>query len=531
MADSAPTDSGTPSGDAVGFVPTAPPDEGFAYRYHPDELTTAAQIVTDPEWAGLEPDDFETGERGKVRLAGRLMLRRGQGKVVFGVLQDGSGTAVEVEPHDAGDEVDGVDAAVRTDRVQLLAQAGNAEQGQPPTEDFDSFKKLNIGDWIGVEGTVGTTKRGQLSVRVDSWGLLASTHIGFPDKFHGIGDPDLRYRQRYVDLWVTPEAADGFRMRSAIMSGTRRFLEDREFIEVETPIFHPIPGGAAARPFTTYHNALDLELYLRVAPELYLKRLIVGGLPRVFELARVFRNEGLSTRHNPEFTMLELYQAYADYTDMMEITESLVTHLAEELTGSLVVDTDGRALDLSGPWPRRKLADLVSEAVGRGVGIETPIAELRTLCDTHAVAHTDADGPGKLLLELYEKLVEHTLWDPTFVTDYPIEVSPLSREHRSEAGLVERFELIVAGRELANAFSELADPDEQRRRFEAQALLAEAGDDEAMVVDADYLRALSYGMPPAGGLGIGMDRLVMLLIGTTTIRDVILFPTLRPEQG
>jgi len=302
-------------------------------------------------------------------------------------------------------------------------------------------------------------------------------------------------------------------------------------MEVETPVFHPIPGGALARPFVTHHNALDQDMYLRIAPELYLKRLVVGGFERVFEIARVFRNEGLSPRHNPEFTMLELYQAYGDWTDMMSITENLVAHLATELCGGTTITYQGRELNLSVPWKRATLAELVEEQIGRPIGIDTPIDELRVLCDEHEVPWRDSYGPGKLLLELYEKTAESAQWDPVFVTEYPIEVSPLARPHRELAGMTERFEAIVAGRELCNAFSELVDPDDQRERFEAQAAEKAAGDDEAMSVDEDYLRALEYGLPPTGGLGIGIDRLVMLLADAGTIRDVVLFPTLRPEQG
>jgi lysyl-tRNA synthetase, class II len=322
-----------------------------------------------------------------------------------------------------------------------------------------------------------------------------------------------------------------FQARSRIMSETRRFLEDRGFVEVETPLLHPIPGGALARPFVTHHNALDLDLYLRIAPELYLKRLVVGGFERVFELGRVFRNEGLSTRHNPEFTMLELYQAYADYGDMMALTEELVAHLAREVTGSTVVMYGDREVDLTPPWTRATLTDLVEQHAGVRIDVRMPVDELRRIATDHGVDVDEAWGPGKLVLEIYEKTTEAELWGPVFVTDYPKEVSPLARDHRELPEMVERFEPIVAGRELGNAFSELVDPDEQRRRFEDQARAKAGGDAEAMVVDDDYLRALEYGLPPTGGLGIGMDRLVMLLTDTHTIRDVVLFPTLRPEQG
>ena len=467
--------------------------EGFDQPYTYDVDATAAGLAE--QHGGLEPGT-ETGT--VVSVAGRLMLRRVQGKLAFGTLADSTG------------------------RIQLFAPSRT-------TPDFDHFCQLNLGDWIGVRGEVMTTRRGELSVRVDGWTLLAPTTRVFPDKFHGISDVDLRYRQRYVDLWVTEEARRTFRLRSRLLSLTRRFMEDAGYLEVETPVFHPIPGGATATPFTTHHNALDMELYLRIAPELYLKRLVVGGFEKVFEVARVFRNEGISNRHNPEFTMLECYEAYGDYETHMALTEQLVAHLAEELCGSTTVTYDGREVDLSAPWPRATMAELTSRQVGADVSVHTPVEELRTHCDTHDVPWEDAWGPGKLLLELYEKTTEHTLWDPVFVVDYPAEVSPLSRAHREDPALVERFEGIVVGRELCNGFSELTDPVEQARRFGEQAAMRDAGDDEAMAVDHDYLRALEYGLPPTVGLGIGIDRLVMLLADVHTIRDVVLFPTLRPE--
>lgn len=316
-----------------------------------------------------------------------------------------------------------------------------------------------------------------------------------------------------------------------MMSLTRSFLEARGAIEVETPMFHPIPGGANARPFTTHHNALDLDLYLRVAPELYLKRLTVAGFEKVFEIGRVFRNEGVSTRHNPEFTMLELYEAYADYEDIMQLVEELVEYLAVELTGSTILKIDGQELDVARPWRRATMVELIEEAIGTTLSLDTPLDELRAVAADHEVPIKESYGPGKLILEIYEKTTESALWGPVYVTDYPIEVSPLSREHRSEAGMTERFEAILAGRELCNGFSELIDPEQQRLRFEEQAAQNASGDDEAMLVDEDYLRALEYGLPPTGGVGIGMDRLAMLLTGTTSIRDVVLFPTLRPEQN
>jgi lysyl-tRNA synthetase, class II len=456
---------------------------------------TAEAAELQKQFASLEDG---TESETVVSIAGRMMLRRVQGKLAFGTLQDSSG------------------------RIQLFAPAKT-------TPEFEDFCARALGDWLGVRGTVMKTRRGEVSVRVDEWCLLAEAKRQFPDKWHGLTDTDTRYRQRYVDLWVSEDSRKAFQVRSEVMSLSRRWLEERGFMEVETPVFHPIPGGAAARPFVTHHNALDEDFYLRIAPELYLKRLIAGGFERVFEMARVFRNEGLSPRHNPEFTMLELYQAYADYNDIMELVEDLVAHLATEIHGTTSLTYGDRELELGGPWRRASLCSLLSEQLGEQVSLETGRERLVELCEIHEVPVEDAYGPGKLLLELYEKTTEATLWGPIFVTDYPKEVSPLSRDHRDQPGMTERFEAIVAGRELCNAFSELVDPVEQRARFEDQARLIESGDAEAMAVDEDYLRAMEYGLPPTGGLGIGMDRLVMLLTGVTTIRDIILFPTLRPE--
>ena len=388
-----------------------------------------------------------------------------------------------------------------------------------------------MGDWIGATGEVVKTRKGELSVKVATWTMLAEARRSFGDKWKGLTDVDLRYRQRYADLWANEESRRTLLLRSQVLSWTRRWLEDRGFVEVETPVFHPILGGAHARPFITHHNALDVDLYLRVAPELYLKRLVVGGFEKVFEIARVFRNEGLSTRHNPEFTMLELYQAYADYTDMMALVEELVSGLAQELLGTTDLVYGGRSLSLGAPWQRATMTDLIALHVGVEVDLDTPLAELRRIATGAGVPVDESWGPGKLILEIYEKTTESELWGPIFVMDYPKEVSPLARDHRSRPGWVERFEPIVAGRELGNAFSELTDPDEQRARFEDQARAGAAGDEEAMGVDEDYLRALEYGLPPAGGLGIGIDRLVMLLSGAEAIRVVLAFPSLRPDQG
>jgi lysyl-tRNA synthetase, class II len=438
----------------------------------------------------------ETGV--EVTVAGRLMLRREQGRLAFGQLRDSSGS------------------------IQLFA-------GAAWTDDFDGFKKLSLGDWIGATGEVVATRTGELSVKVRSWVPLAEARRSFGDKWKGVSDTDLRYRQRYVDLWANESSRATMLLRSRMVSLMRRWLEDRGFVEVETPVFHPVPGGATARPFVTHHNALAMDLYLRIAPELYLKRLVVGGFEKVFEVARVFRNEGLSTRHNPEFTMLELYQAYADYHDIMALVEEMVSYLATTLLGTTSLVYAGRDLDLAVPWRRATMSDLILEHTGAEVDVDIPVSEVRSTAQSLDVPFLDSWGPGKLMLEIYEKTTEASLWGPIFVCDYPKEVSPLTRDHRSRPGLVERFEPIVAGRELGNAFSELIDPDEQRARFEDQARARAAGDDEAMGVDEDYIRALEYGLPPTGGLGIGIDRLAMVLSGAEAIRDVILFPTLRPE--
>lgn len=474
-------------------IPQSPECPEIPYRF--ERTATAAQLAaTHAELAAGE----ETGV--KVSVAGRLMLRREMGKLAFGELRDSSGS------------------------IQLFA-------GAKWTDRFAEFTHLSLGDWIGATGDVVRTRTGELSVKVTGWVLLAPTRRSFGDKWRGIADVEVRYRQRYADLWANEGTRRTLLLRSQAISALRRYLEDRDFVEVETPVFHPIPGGAAARPFVTHHNALDADLYLRIAPELYLKRMVVGGFERVFELARVFRNEGLSPRHNPEFTMLELYEAYADYYDMMELVEDLVAHLALTLCGTTQLTYGGHSLDLEPPWRRATLTDLIAEHAGVEVDLDTPIERLRGVARDVGIGVMEAWGPGKVLLEIYEKTAEGALWGPVFVLDYPKEVSPLARDHRSRAGYVERFEGIVAGRELCNAFSELTDPDEQRIRFDGQVEARAAGDDEAMVVDADYLRALEFGLPPTGGLGIGVDRLVMLLAGADAIRDVIAFPTLRPEQA
>lgn len=467
--------------------------EPIPYRFERDRTAASLQ----DEFGSLAVG-AETGVT--VTVAGRLMLRRDMGKLAFGTLADSSG------------------------RVQLMATVAG-------TAAYEDFVKLSLGDWIGATGEVVKTKKGEVSVRIDRWQVLAATQRPFPDKWHGVTDVDTRYRQRYVDLWVSEESRHMLAARSRVVSLTRRFLEDRGFMEVETPYLHGIAGGAHARPFTTHHNALDIDLYLRIALELPLKRLVVGGFEKVFEIGRCFRNEGIDRTHQPEFTMLELYEAYADYGDMMRLTEELVAHLATEICGSTSITYDGREIDLAPPWRRASMVDLIEEHAGVKVDVRMDIDELRAVAREHGVEPEAGWGQGKLILEIYEKVAEANLWGPVFVTDYPKEVSPLARDHRELPGMVERFEPIVAGREIGNAFSELTDAAEQRSRFEAQAQAKAAGDEEAMDFDADYVRALEYGLPPTGGLGLGIDRIVMLLTGAANIRDVVLFPTLRPEQN
>jgi lysyl-tRNA synthetase, class II len=460
---------------------------------------TLAQVRA--EWDGKVEAGASTDDA--VSIAGRVVGKRGQGKLAFADLRDGTGS------------------------IQLFISKGTIGE-----ELFQRYlDEVDRGDWIGVVGTVMKTKLGELSVSPTSFTLLSKSLRPLPEKWHGLSDTDTRYRQRYVDLIANDEARRVFAIRFAAIDAMRTFLRERGYVEVETPVLHPIPGGATARPFVTHHNALDTELYLRIAPELYLKRLIVGGYDRVFEIARVFRNEGMSTRHNPEFTMLELYEAFSDYTDMMRLTEELIAEAARASTGSTVVEWDGRTFDLTPPFGRRPMIDLVKEHAGVSVHPSDPVESLRKVCDDLDIPYDDGWGSGKLVLEIYEKTTEAKIEGPTFVCDYPLEVSPLARAHRGDPTLTERFELIVGGREIANAYSELNDPIEQRRRFEAQAVLKDRGDAEAQGVDTDYLRALEYGLPPTGGMGMGIDRLVMLLAGVTSIREVILFPHLRPEHN
>ena len=441
------------------------------------------------------------GERHRVAVAGRVLLKRDMGKAGFCQIQDESG------------------------RLQLWLKKdvlGDA---------YEVFKELDLGDIVSAEGELTRTRTGELSLKAESLRLLTKALRPLPDKFHGMADVEQRYRQRYVDLIVSPDARDVFVKRSLIIRAMRAWLDARRFLEVETPMMHYIPGGAAAKPFTTHHNALDLELYLRVAPELYLKRLVVGGLERVYEINRNFRNEGVSTRHNPEFTMLELYEAYATYTEVMDLTEAVIRHCAEQV-GAVVSEWDGNTIDLGPAFRRWSMIDAVLEH-----NPDIKREELRDLevmrghCARLKLPVKASYGWGKLLLEIFEATVEHTLIQPTFITDHPVEVSPLARANDLDPELTDRFELFIGGKELANGFSELNDPEDQAARFRAQVDQKAGGDDEAMHYDADYIRALEVGLPPTGGLGVGIDRLVMLLTGSSSIRDVLLFPYMRPEAG
>jgi lysyl-tRNA synthetase class 2 len=464
---------------------TRNPQDQYAF-----EASCSTQGVRDIIEGGAELVD-------DVAVGGRIMALRGQGKIVFGDLHDSDGY---------------IQVVVEDDKTQA----------------FTEFTKSNIGDWMGITGKPGVTKKGEPSIFVDDWVKLAQTEIPFPTKKQGLRDPETITRQRYLDLSVNDESLQRFKDRSKIVSIVRRELESQDFMEVETPMLQTLYGGAAARPFQTHHNALDMELYLRISPELHLKRLVVGGLTRVFEMGKVFRNEGVSPRHNPEFTMMEVYAAYWDHEKQMELTENLVSGIAQEVTGSKIIEYQGRDVDLTTPWQRSPMDSLLSEKLGEEVSIETGIDRLRDLCEQSGVTVHDGYGPGKLLLELYEKIIEPDLWGPVFVTEYPKEVSPLARGHRSRPGYTERFEGLVAGSEICNGFSELNDPEEQYHRFKDQERLSEH-DSETMPMDYDYVRALQYGLPPAAGLGIGIDRLVMLMTNASSIRDVVLFPTMKPD--
>lgn len=471
------------------------------YAYHWESTHHAAELQE--KFADLpagEEVDLE------VAIAGRILARRVFGKLAFFALQDETGT------------------------IQLyLDKKRITEQMADVPDAFNHLKQLtDIGDILGVKGTIRRTEKAELSVYVSRYTVLTKSLLPLPDKWHGLTDTEKRYRQRYVDLIVNPDVRETFRRRAKITAAFRRYLEEQGFIEIETPVLQSEAGGADARPFITYHNTLDMELYLRIATELPLKRLIVGGFEKVFELGRIFRNEGVSTRHNPEFTTVELYQAYADYHDMMQLAENLITTAAQEVLGTLQITYQGEAIDLTPPWPRITMHQLVQEKTGLDFTQFKTLEEAKTAAQKVGIEGLeDCQSIGKLLNECFEQKVEETLIQPTFVLDYPVEISPLAKPHREQPGLVERFELFIVGRETANAFSELTDPIDQRERLEAQAARKAAGDLEAQGVDEDFLTALEHGMPPTGGMGIGIDRLVMLLTDCASIRDAIAFPLLK----
>lgn len=437
----------------------------------------------------------------EVIIAGRIMTKRGKGKAGFAHIQD----------------VDGqIQIYVRKDRVG--------------DEAYDLFDHADLGDIVGVKGTVFKTNAGELSVRASEFTFLTKSLRPMPEKFHGLQDVEQRYRQRYLDLMTNADSKETFITRTKIIRSIRNYLDGQGYLEVETPILHTIAGGAAARPFITHHNALDMDLYLRIALELHLKRLIVGGLEKVYEIGRVFRNEGVSTRHNPEFTLLELYGAYLDYRDIMELTENLISHVAQEVLGTTKIQYGEDEIDLSPGWKRVHMVDAIKEITGVDFWKPMSLEEARSLAKEHGVEIQDMHEVGHIINEFFEQKVEETLVQPTFVYGHPVEISPLAKKNPEDERFTDRFELFIVRREHANAFTELNDPIDQRERFEAQLAEKEAGNDEAHDMDNDFVEALEYGMPPTGGLGIGIDRLVMLLTNSQSIRDVLLFPTMRPRD-
>ena len=447
-------------------------------------------------------DQFETlGEETVVRMAGRLMAVRGHGKASFTVIEDLSG------------------------KIQAYFRLDNLGE-----EKYGEFKLLDIGDIVGVEGTLFKTHRGEITVKVTDFSILAKSLRPLPEKFHGLKDVETRYRQRYLDLIVNPDVRQTFIARTKIIKSIRKYLDDRNFLEVETPVLSPIAGGANARPFITHHNALDIDMYLRIATELYLKRLVVGGLERVYELGRVFRNEGMDVRHNPEFTTIEIYQAYADYNDLMDVTEGIVRQAAIDACGSTTITYEGTEIDLSS-FRRVTMNDAVLEVTGKDFSKAQTVEEARAMADEVGVPTEGKNTIGEIMYEVFDEKVESTLIQPTFVTQYPTEVSPLAKRNKENPAFTDRFEAFVYGRELANGFSELNDPIDQEQRFIDQQKARENGDDEAHMMDHDYITALEYGLPPTGGLGIGIDRLVMFLTDSPSIRDVLLFPTMKPIEN
>jgi lysyl-tRNA synthetase class 2 len=462
------------------------------------DVSVSAQELID-KYGQTPKEDLEK-ERIPVTVAGRIVAMRSFGKAGFSHIQDGSG------------------------RVQLYVQKNTLGEDQ-----YALFKKLDIGDFIGAKGFLFRTKTNELTIEVEEFTLLSKSLRPLPEKWHGLTDVELRYRQRYVDLIVNPDVKKVFVLRTKIIQAIRAFLNARGYLEVETPMMQTIPGGATARPFKTYHNALGMDLFLRIAPELYLKRLLVGGFERVYEINRNFRNEGISTRHNPEFTMLEFYTAYADYRDLIVLTETMVSSVALEVLGTTVVQYEGSTIELTPPWKRVTYLDSLREA-GVPEEVLQDADKAREYARSLGAVLKGGEPFGKVLNEIFEAKVEPKLVQPTFVTDYPTDISPLSKRCDDNPDFVERFELFVAGREMANAFSELNDPVDQKERFQKQVTEREAGDEEAHQMDEDFIRALEYGMPPAAGEGIGIDRLVMLLTGSNSIRDVILFPQMKKEK-
>jgi lysyl-tRNA synthetase class 2 len=437
-----------------------------------------------------------------VSIAGRIMQKRGMGKAGFAHIQDISG------------------------KIQIYVREDTVGQTK-----YKAFDLLDIGDIVGVKGTVFRTKTGELTVKAADLEVLCKSLLPLPEKYHGLKDVELRYRQRYVDLIMNQEVQETFIARSKIIQSMRRYLDSRGYLEVETPTLHAIAGGAAARPFITHHNALDMQLYMRIAIELHLKRLIVGGMEKVYEIGRVYRNEGISTRHNPEFTMIELYEAYADYQDIMKLTEEMIAHIALEVLGTTKITYQGQAVDLTPPWRRISMVDAIKDVVGVDFSVQMTDEEAHRLAKEHKVPVEPNMTFGHIVNQFFETYVEQTLIQPTFITGHPVAISPLAKKSDADPRFTDRFELFIVAREHANAFTELNDPIDQRERFEAQLVEREQGNDEAHEMDEDFIRALEYGMPPTGGLGIGIDRLVMLLTDSPSIRDVLLFPLMRERQG
>lgn len=465
----------------------------FGERY--DRSHQSAQIIA--EYDEFSKEDLE-GKAAQVTIAGRMMTKRGKGKAGFAHIQDLEG------------------------QIQIYVRKDSVGE-----EAYELFKSSDLGDIIGVTGTVFKTNVGELSIKATSFEVLTKALRPLPDKYHGLKDVEQRYRQRYLDLIVNPESKQTFIMRSKIIQSMRRYLDSKGYLEVETPTMHSIPGGASARPFITHHNALDMPLYMRIAIELHLKRLIVGGLEKVYEIGRVFRNEGVSTRHNPEFTMIELYEAYADYKDIMNLTENLIAHIAQEVLGTTTIQYGEDEIDLKPEWKRLHMVEAVKEATGVDFWQEMSVEEAKQHAADHGVEITKNMTVGHIINEFFEQKVEETLVQPTFIYGHPVEISPLAKKNPKDPRFTDRFELFIVRREHANAFTELNDPIDQRERFEAQLKEREEGNDEAHLMDDDFVEALEYGMPPTGGLGIGIDRLIMLLTNSPSIRDVLLFPQMR----